>query len=150
VLDAVLRCPLTLQHKIDFFDTEEFVETRELVQHLACDHRSLRPPDSLREQKQSDRSLNDSKMFADDLSILIRKQRHVVQNPERRNGSEIEEIVECFSRVIVSGRRRFALDGRARREERAGVASVLRTDPFGDWLCALESTARIKRRALRA
>ena len=63
---------------------------------------------------------------------------------------ELEQIVERFSRVVVSRGRRFALDGRSRRKKRAPVARALGRDPFRDRLCALETAARVEGDALRA
>lgn len=63
---------------------------------------------------------------------------------------ELEQIVERFSGVVISRRRRFALYGCSRREKRATVARALGRDPFGDRLCALESAAGVEGNALRA
>ena len=65
-------------------------------------------------------------------------------------GLELEQIVERFSRVVVSRGCRFAFDGGSRREKRATVARALRRDPFRDRLCALESAAGVEGDALRA
>lgn len=69
--------------------------------------------------------------------------------PEER-WLELEQIVERFSRIVVSRCRRFALYGRSWREKRAPVARALGRDPFRDRLCALESAAGIEGDALRA
>ena len=119
----------------------EVVEAGEFVQHLARHQRGFGRADRLREQQQRDRLLNVSQMLADDLSILIGEQAHVVSVQYEGRRSEFEEIVERLSGIVVSRRRRLPLHGGAWREQRARVARVLWADPFGDRLHALESTA---------
>jgi len=66
----------------------------------------------------------------------------------------LEEIIECLAgaarRLRLGLRARFALDGDARRKQLAGIANVLRRNPHGNFLRALEWPRRIERLALRA
>src|SRR6187401_2357705 len=66
----------------------------------------------------------------------------------------LEEIIECLAgaagRLRLGLRARFALDGDARRKQLAGIANVLRRDPHGNFLRALERPRGIERLALRA
>jgi hypothetical protein len=93
--------------------------------------------------------LNPCKVILDDAAIVFGQKAHVMLCPDE-GVLELEQIVERFSRVVVSRGGRFALDGRSRREKCAPVARALRRHAFRDRLCALESAARVEGDALRA
>jgi len=69
--------------------------------------------------------------------------------PRTHGALEVEQIVEGLPRVVGSGCRRLALDRGSWGVDRARISGVLRRDPCGNGLHALESTSRIERRALR-
>src|SRR5262245_45379432 len=68
----------------------------------------------------------------------------------RRFASELEQVVERLARARRRRRARFTLHRPPRRKDRTVVRGILRTDPHGDRLPALESRARIEGLAMNA